>query len=390
MSTETLRTPRQIALAGLALSAALITTTPVHAQQYSAPSGGRDRDMALNGSSPVLGWLNSPDQAALTNHWTLGIRGQNTDAGVVVQEVAPGSAAARARLKVGDVIISVGGYQVGYVENQIFDVTEEISRRAASDGRVSLLVQDSRSNRLAALRVTLQPRHELISGRLAYNGSTRLPSDAIVTIKVDNLTRPHYRVSIPNNTFPAAQIVNGTFQLPYDPAYIESQDVYELRAFVSSGGRTILASDRPQRIITQGNPQQVQMELVSLERFASSTTTAPISAGYPNYNQVDDRITSLYQQYLDRPPALAELIAWRRLPAARINTAHLDIMASQEFFDLAGNNSQDWIERVFSNIVGKRPSAQELSQWLLHYDRLGRSRMELLNHLSTEAARARR
>ena len=132
------------------------------------------------------------------------------------------------------------------------------------------------------------------------------------------------------------------------------------------------------------------MELVSLERFASTTTSTPISAGYPNYNQVDDRITSLYQQYLDRPPAMVELIAWRRLPANRINTAHLDIMASQEFFDLAGNNSQDWIERVFSNIVGKRPSAQELSQWLLHYDRLDRSRMELLNHLSTEAARARR
>ncbi|GAB5405425.1 MAG: hypothetical protein Aurels2KO_36560 [Aureliella sp.] len=387
MSTDTLTKPHRIALASFFLFTAL-ATTPAQAQ-FGAAAGGRDRSLSTNGNSTASGWLNSLDRGSTANQWTLGIIGQNTDAGVVIQEVAAASPAARARLKVGDIIVSVGGYQVGFIGNQIFDVTEEINLRATSDGRVNLLVQDSRSSRLAALRVTLQARHDFIRGRLSYNGG-RLPSDAVVTLKLDNLTRPHYRVSIPNNTFPASQIVNGTFQLPYDPAYIESDDVYELRAFVSSNGRTVLASDRPQRVITRGNPREVQMELVSLERFASTTTSTPISAGYPNYNQVDDRITSLYQQYLDRPPAMVELIAWRRLPANRINTAHLDIMASQEFFDLAGNNSQDWIERVFSNIVGERPSAQELSQWLLHYDRLDRSRMELLNHLSTEAARARR
>ncbi len=386
MSTETHLKASRITLVSFSLIAALSATAPVNAQFGAATV--RDRNLAT-GSSAASGWLNSLDRATLANQWTLGIRGQNTDAGVVIQEVAPASAAARARLKVGDIIVSVGGYQVGYVDNQIFDVAEEINRRATSDGRVNLLVQDSRSSRLAALRVTLQQRHDYISGRLSYRGG-RLPSDAVVTLKLDNLTRPNYRVSIPNNTFPASQIVNGTFQLPYDPAYIEANDVYELRAFVTSNGRTILASDRPQQVITLGNPRQIQMELVSLERFASATTNTPISAGYPNYNQVDDRIRSLYLQYLDRQPAAVELIAWRRLPMERINTAHLDIMASQEFFDLAGNNSHDWIERVFSNIVGKRPSAQELSQWLLHYERLDRSRMELLNHLSTEAARARR
>lgn len=369
----------------MVLCGLLLTQNPASAQQYA-----RERGFDQNGSSPVSGWLNSANTAATANQWTLGIRGNNTDAGVVIQEVASGSAAQRARLKVGDVIVSISGYQVGFVGSQVFDVAEEIDRRASTDGRVSMLVQDSRSSRLAALRVQLEARHEYISGRLAYNGAARLPSDAVVTIKVDNLTRPHYRVSIPNNTFAASEIVNGTFELPYDPSYIEQDDVYELRAFVSSGGRTVLASDRPQRVITNGNPRQIQMELVSLERFASANTNTPTSAGYSNYNQVDDRINSLYRQYLGRTPALAELIAWRRLPADRLNTGQLDIMASQEFFDLTGNNSQDWIDRVFSEIVGKRPTAQELSQWLLHYDNLRRSRMDLLNHLYEAAQQQRR
>lgn len=385
MSTETLRRTRRHTLILAASALSLLTFNPVRAQQFA-----RERGFDQNGSSPVSGWLNSSNTGATSNQWTLGIRGNNTDAGVVIQEVAPGSAAQKARLKVGDVIVSISGYQVGFVGNQVFDVAEEINRRASTDGRVSMLVQDSRSSRLAALRVQLAARHEFISGRLAYSGAARLPSDAVVTIKVDNLTRPHYRVSIPNNTFPASEIVNGTFELPYDPSYIEPQDVYELRAFVSSGGRTVLASDRPQRVITNGNPRQVQMELVSLERFASAGSETPISAGYSNYNQVDDRINALYRRYLGRAPALAELVAWRRLPADRLNTGQLDIMASQEFYDLTGNNSQDWIDRVFSEIVGKRPTAQELSQWMLHFDQLRRSRMELLNHLYKAAQAQRR
>lgn len=373
-----------IHLTTVRLSALLIAFSIVHSLQAQNADFGSNLSTGL----PMSSWLDSASGTAQSQQWSFGVRGRNTETGYIIDQVERGSAAERARLKPGDTLVSVAGTQVGYVGNQIVDLTNAINRFASTDGKVSVLVHDSRSGRLAALRVGLDSRHQQLTGQITYRSSARLPADAVVTLKLENLTRPHYNVMVPNNTFAASEVVNRTFTLPYDPRYIEGQDIYELRAFVSSGGRTILASDKPQRVITQGNPSNVRIDLVSMERFAS-TGPVTVSAGYPSYDRYDRQLEQMYRRYLGRSPAAAELIVWHGMPVERINTAHLDIMASQEFFDLSGNNAQDWIERVFSEIVGKRPTAEELSRWLLHYDRLRSSRMELLNHLSTAAAQAR-
>ena len=65
----------------------------------------------------------------------------------------------------------------------------------------------------------------------------------------------------------------------------------------------------------------------------------------------------------------------------------LELMAAQEYFDLAGNNNLVWLEKVFQEIVKKRPSQIELDQWMRRYADLRYSRTELLRQLNSQVRR---
>jgi hypothetical protein len=140
-----------------------------------------------------------------------------------------------------------------------------------------------------------------------------------------------------------------------------------------------MESQQPQRVITGGAPSQVQLVLVPLGSVAGGV----ITAGYPNYNTIDDRLTAMYRKYLNRDPLPLELASLRLTPGieSRLETLPLDIMAGQEYFDAAGNNNFVWLERVFSQIVKRPPSTDELQQWMQRYAELGNSRTDLLRQL---------
>jgi hypothetical protein len=88
--------------------------------------------------------------------WWLGIYATNTPTGVVVTRVVPGSPASRAGLEQNDRIVSVNGYQVGYVTQRFYPLGEELQRRAGPRGDVTLLVQNWRNNRLLNIDVRMQ------------------------------------------------------------------------------------------------------------------------------------------------------------------------------------------------------------------------------------------
>jgi membrane-associated protease RseP (regulator of RpoE activity) len=87
--------------------------------------------------------------------WKLGVWGYNTESGVVVTRVAPGSAAARVGIENGDKIVSVGGYQIGYVGDLLYPLGFELQRQAGSRGDVLLLVQNVRNRELQHLTAQL-------------------------------------------------------------------------------------------------------------------------------------------------------------------------------------------------------------------------------------------
>lgn len=89
------------------------------------------------------------------NNWKLGVYAYNTETGVVVTRVVRGTAAAEVGLERGDRIVAVGGFQIGFVDNQLFPLGHELQRQANRRGEVTLLVQNVRNNRLLNIPVGL-------------------------------------------------------------------------------------------------------------------------------------------------------------------------------------------------------------------------------------------
>jgi C-terminal processing protease CtpA/Prc len=88
----------------------------------------------------------------------LGVFAYNTETGVVVTRVLPGTPASYVGLERGDRIVSVAGQQVGFVDERVYYLGEELQRRADSGGRVLLLVQNVRNSRLLNIEVWLDSR----------------------------------------------------------------------------------------------------------------------------------------------------------------------------------------------------------------------------------------
>lgn len=360
------------------------------------------RSRGVNQTGAGASWQGS-EWLGTTNltkkEWRIGIRGENTETGIMITDVAQNSAAARARIEAGDVIVAVEGFQVGLVSGRLYDLTEELNNRADSNGVVSLLVQDHNSGRLASLRAQLDgaQKQATLAGTLEYRERTPLPSDAIVTVQIENVTRPFYVVRNGRYSFRPTSGTSIPFEIAYDPSYIDPQDTYRVVAFVSSAQRTILDTPVPQEVLTKGRPNQVRLELASLRSSSAIPgsvvsdrgVTGTVAVGYPNYNSLDDRIAQLYREYLGRQPTSLEFSALRQTPgiATRIDTLPLELMAAQEYFDLAGNNNAVWLRKVFQVIVKRQPSDDELIKWMKFYENLRFSRTEVLRELYKQVRR---
>ncbi len=350
--------------------------------RWDANTLDRDRGLAFGTqSSSWLGgdWLGTQNQQP--RRWRLGVTGDNlpTGTGVLVRQVSSGSSAARARIEPGDLIVNVGGFQVGMVEGRLYDLAEEINRRADISGMVTLVVQDHNTGQLASVPIQLDNHDSRLTGGLTYRERSPLPIDAIVTVQIENVTRPYYTVRNGTTQFRPVPGANIPFEIAYDASYINAQDTYQVRASISSGGRTILDTPQPQRVLTGGAPNKVQLVLAPVPGQGGGV----ITAGYPNYNSIDDRLTAMYRKFLNRDPLPLELAGLRLMPGidSRLETIPLDIMAGQEYYDMTGNNNAVWLERVFSQIVKRPPTQSELQQWLQRYAQLGNSRTDLLRQL---------
>jgi hypothetical protein len=92
----------------------------------------------------------------LPQRWVLGVHAYNTDSGVVVTHVVPGSAAAEVGLEPRDIIVTVDGFQVGYVGGRLYTLGDELQHRAGRGGRIRLLVQNWRNDELVNLDARLR------------------------------------------------------------------------------------------------------------------------------------------------------------------------------------------------------------------------------------------
>ena len=359
-------------------------------QQTDAQTGWGDRSFDTSSvSNSDRRWENSwlETSPSTSRGWQLGVISDNTSTGARVRQVAPNSPAARAGIIPGDVIICVAGDQVGQVGNQVYNLEAEVNQHADARGRVGMLMLDRRLGQLKPLTVQLGTQVTGLKGTLSVRDGQRMPMDAIVTIRLRNQSRPRYQVRNGETSFRLSSygVGNIPFQLNYDPRYISNNDIYVLRAFITSGGRTIYQTERPTYVLTQGNPSNVQLTLTPPSFLPGDGNF--IQAGYVPSSTYQQKITAAYQRYLRRSPTVMEMAAFDRTPdiVERIDRLPVDLMATEEFFSLMGGNTNAWIRAAFQEIVGHAPTSTEIDLWMRRFGELRYSRTELLNQLTMQA-----
>lgn len=343
-------------------------------------------DPLRNNSWQSGGWssggnlgTNVAETAPTWQKWRLGIYPEDTDTGVRVTQVVRGSAAERAGLETNDRIISVHGYQVGYVNGTLYDCGQEFERHADSQGWVRVLVQNNRNGQLMNLPIQLDARHQGITGTVAYRDRQSLPRDAVLNVELReelsyNNSRP---ITLTRQSYTAARQPI-TFELDYDPTQIDSRRNYVLHANITSGGRQIY-SMRQDTPIFGNNPSQNVQLLVE-----STATTFPGNGGVsPVNNQRDQlaQISTWFREYLRREPRSQELYVWEAHLArgGSLTDAQLQILSTPEFYYQSNADDAEYVRRMFQLVANRQPSQQEISQWL--------NRLQYHNRLRPEMAR---
>lgn len=315
-------------------------------------------------------WTPMPEQVAKTTElqkWRLGIYPENTDTGVRIGEVIRGSAAERGGLELNDRIVSIGGYQVGYVEGTLYDVGTEFERHADRNGWVRILVQNNRDGNLVSMPLQLDPRNESITGSITYRDRSSLPRDAVATVELREVLRSDLQpVTIARQTISPATRVPITFSMEYDPAEIDSRRSYVIDANITAGGRQIYAMRQSAEIFNGRPHKDVQLLVESTSRF-----TTP---GLDRNSQLD-QISQWFREYLRREPRSQELYVWESHLArgGSLTDVQLQILSTPEFYYQSGANDETYIRRMFQLVVGRQPSQQEVFDWnrrLQDYNRM--------------------
>ncbi len=314
------------------------------------------------------------------DHWRLGIFPEDTDTGVRIAEVVQGSAAERAGLEVSDRIISVNGFQIGYVDNTLYDVGKELERHANDQGWVRLLVQNNRDGQLMNLPVQLDARQKTLTGTITYRNRAELPRDAIATVELREVLRADLRpITIARQTITSASRVPIPFKIEYDPSEVNSNRTYILSATIEAGGRQIYATRRD--IAVFGGKPTTKLQLV-----VESAASYPGGAA-PNRNEQIAQISRWFREYLGREPRAQELYVWEAHLArgGPISDAQLQILSTPEFYYQAGADDTQYIYRMFQLVTQRQPSQQEVSQWLNRLRSHSRLRSELAREFLTMA-----
>ena len=314
--------------------------------------------------------------------WRLGIYPEDTETGVVVKEVVRGSAAERAGLEVNDRVVSVQGYQVGYVNGVVFDIGQEMERHADANGWVRILVQDNRNGRLMNLPVQLDGRNEAITGTITYRDRSALPRDAIATVELRENIRSDIRpITIARQTVTGIRSVPIQFSLDYDPTQIDNRRQYVLYASITSQGREIYAMRTPVAVF--GNRPTSNLQLL-----VESTTSLPPGTTAPNRQEQLAQISQWFRQYLGREPRAQELYVWEAHldRGGTLADAQLQILSTPEFYYQSNADDTEYIRRMFLLVTNRQPTQQEVTQWLNRLNYYNRLRPEVAKEFLASAA----
>ncbi len=345
----------------------------------------------------------SPTLVPTTKQWKLGVVVRNTDLGAIVQTVEPNSAAQTAGIIPGDSIIAVSGTRIGEFDGRVVDIGEEIKRYVDSLGRVPLLIQDSRTRALRSSVVTLTSTATALSGSVSLADRGSLPIGSVLTIQLQNLTRPFYEVAGGKTVLKAEGTGPFRFDLFIDPRYLTPSDQYQLTAFVSSNNQVVYNLRQPVLVPVQGLNQLYNLALErpytpppasvattpnsfpanslpansftanSFNPVGGGVVTASLPAVPSLPGQVStDALNQVFVSLLGRQPSSRELIAWQDYmqQGHTLNEVAAKIMASPQFRERYATD-QAYVQQVIQTLTGKLATSNDVNYWVGRMTALG-------------------
>jgi uncharacterized lipoprotein YbaY len=324
----------------------------------------------------------------------MGVRVRNLDTGVELTQVFPGSPAARAGLLPGDRIVSIGGYQVGYVGNSLYDLADEVGRRVGPDGNVRALTLQQRTGQLVNVEVPVGPGNaplppggggtpvppvpgwgqSVLTGTIQPDTPVRVPPGCTISVRL---------IQEGINGAPDVVVTEATqpnfpgFPANYTLTYNRSQIIPGLRYFAEArlllGPQVLCATN--QRFWVFGSTGVTRLDL----------TVTPTAAN-PNQNAVEI-IANWYRQYLGREADPAGLNAHvLALQSGRpLREVQTTLLSSNEFFDRCRNNPQLFVQQLYFLVLNRQPTQQDVNFWTDRLRKVKNNRVQLVREFLTQA-----
>jgi len=346
--------------------------------RFSNTNGGNytppTYDPSLSGTAYGTGGFGNAGSmyAPARKDWKLGVYVQNTDAGAVITQIAPGSAGQLAGLQPNDVIVAVGGARIGSFDNRIIELADEIRRSTDAFGRVSLLVFNARFRSLNALAVSMNSTSSTLAGVVATRDRTPLPFGSILNVELQNVSKPFYVIAGGKSTTRAEGNGPFDFEIYFDPRYIDPREQYQLTASISFNNQ--LMYGLPQPILVDVNNLGQQLSLL-LERTTGGlaysnpnnsvgNSVNVVNVGYPG-SFGPAQLNDLFVQVLNRAPSTREVVAWQAYLSQgnSPNDLKVKLISSSQFRDRFSNNDAAYIQRMIVALKNRPTNQQEVANW---------------------------
>jgi uncharacterized lipoprotein YbaY len=344
---------------GLAWGQATIRSRDLLDDWQSVPS-----DQARTAYVPS--WNSQP------NSWRLGVAIEN-----LLTDVERGMPADRAGLERGDVIVNVGGYQVGYVAGALFDLGDELRRRVDDQGRVGMLVFDNQNRQIRSLPVQLvQQSAAGVRGQVVCRERITLTPQAVLTVRLRDVTYSSWQnVEVGKHVIPNPKHPPIPFSIEFDPAAIYPDHRYAVDAWLVDRGQIVLQSTAPVPVTPLTGSTALQVTLVRTSASVPPSNTYAVG-------QLE-QIAQWYRQYLGRETTSPELSAWQaHLQAGRSPQDILAyILSSSEYYDRMGNQRDRYLTDLYRTVYGRAPTASDLQLFASQYQQYGGQRSDFVREV---------
>lgn len=320
--------------------------------------------------------------------WKLGVYSKDTNVGVQVIQVVQNGAAYKAALEKDDTIISVNGFQVGYVNGTLYDCGTEFERLADKNGWVNLLVLDNRTRSLINLPVQLDSRLQRLGGTLTWRDPVNLPARSVAIVEIRERARTNAPTTVVARTEVNQFRPNAIpFEMEYDPGLIDPNRNYFVSAYVLSANNQVIyqASPTSNYQLTNLGAGQTRPVTVAMERV-STGYDQPVVNNNPNSNPggqvqyvTQEQLETLFQTILERNPTQREMEAW--LSSIRSGQSITDVqatlLANNQFFNQCDRDKQQYVTKLHEMLLDRNPTRDELAYWTQRYDALQGVRAEV-------------